>query len=261
MTETLHPRYSNESVIPTVKSQAFVDNPMSRFAIGMVGMGDDVYYPEEKLAYHRLRAGVYAKQTGMIPLDRINEDGGEYDSDDSRSAHMCIVENRGEEQRVVASMRLIVRQGGIPLPIEKHFPDVFSGASAPDFSTEVSRYIARHEDARLQDALRWPTFRRALAHIANYNLGPTYAIVEPFLERKLRMAGVPCAPLADPEFVAEYNEYNLPIMIDTAGLIERVRSEDPEGFGKMTEDEKGFSHFGFMPRELAKRLSRLDEQS
>lgn len=258
MSETLFPKLPNESVIPRLQSEVFLENPTSRFAVGVVGVGDTSMYPVEKSAYHELRANVYARQTGMLSMDQITDDG-EYDDDDARSVHMAILENRGNHQRVVAASRLIIRQDGMPLPVEQFFPGVFSGAAAPDFSIEVSRYIARHEDARIQDSLRIPTFARILAYIAAHNLGPTYAVIEPFLERKFRMVGVPCARLADPQFLPKYNETNIPILIDTQRLADRIRNQDPKVFDDMVQNENRFSYFGFLPQEMAKRLSKIDE--
>lgn len=243
----------NEAVIPSIETGLFDDNPSARFAVGMLAVGNDVMAgcPEEFTGYLRLRANVYADQTNMIPKNHVSEDGTERDEDDARSVHFAVIENAGRSQRVVGTMRLIVKanEDGTPLPIEEYFPEAFQ-TPAPDSSTEVSRYICRHEDPKLQDGLKWPLFSGALAHIIGHDLGPTYAVVEDFLEKDLQNNRVPIKRLAEPKFLEEYNYDNLAIVIATDVLARRIQARNPGLIETMREAEGKFTYFGTREPEL-----------
>ena len=235
-------RLTTNEVIPFTNSDLFDLHPESKFAVGILAVGTSVYYPDENLAYHRLRANVYASQLRIIPEDRIEFDGGEYDADDARSAHFGVIENLGLTQRLVASMRIIIR-GDTPLPVEEFFDEVFSGQTNPR-SVEVSRYICRHEDSKTQDRLHWPLFSKALAFTMANDLSPAYAVIEEFLERKLRSRDIPFESLGSPKFVPEYITDNLPIVIDTEALGKKIESIMPGTVQSMQDEQQSFSYFG-----------------
>jgi N-acyl-L-homoserine lactone synthetase len=252
-------RITNTEVIPRFKSDLFTDHEQAQFAVGLLAEGGNSLYSEEIRAYHQLRAEVYARQTHMLPLDRVQPDGGEYDANDPRSIHLAILENGGEFQRVVASMRLILR-GGKPLPIEGFFLDVFADNPAPETSCEVSRYITRHEDLSVQENLRWPLFQKALAETMSRNLDPAFAVVEPYLARILRLKRIPVQELAKPVWVEEYNTYNVPIVIDIERLAERMERLSPGALAAMMAAQGDFVYFAERQEQSEARSPEVAEQ-
>ena len=222
---------SNSAVIPEIASNVFADHQDSRFAVGLVAIGDKVIpgREEELLGYLRLRAKVYAEQNSIISKDLILADGTERDKDDFRSAHFCVIENAANNPRVIGAMRLIVKSHENPelLPIEEFFPEVFEANPAQELSTEVSRYICRHEIQKVQNGLKWLLYAAGLSYVINNKLGPTYALIEQPLERGLKASGVPVSRIGDPKYIEEYNSENFPVSIDTEALARRMNVQNP----------------------------------
>ncbi|HWB38885.1 MAG TPA: hypothetical protein VG604_01470, partial [Candidatus Saccharimonadales bacterium] len=208
---------ANHEVIPQVESGLFIGHETSHLAVGIVAVGDQVVpgYENELAGYKLLRGNVYALQKKYMPIEDLNEDGTETDADDARSVHFALIENAIESPRVVGAMRLIIKSREYPqaLPIEDHYPEAFPEGPAPFLSTEVSRLIARHEDAKIQRTMKWPLFTASVAHIVEHDLGPVFGAVEEDLEQSLMRAGVPVVDLARPKFVEEFNASKMPIRI------------------------------------------------
>lgn len=250
---------TDEQVIPHVESNLFDQNPNARFAVGVLAIGETVVpgLESEALGYYQLRAGVYAYQTNMIDHGLVTGRGTESDEDDERSIHFGVIENTGQIQRVVAAMRLIKKQGnGKSLPIEDFFPEAFGDTPAPDSSIEVSRYICRHPNKRIQSMLKWPLYSAGLADIMSNQHGPTYAVIEDFLAHDFRINKVPFTEVAEPKFVEEYNDKNLGIEIDTDKLAQLVEHLNPGSMATMMAAQPGeFMHFGTLvgsqPKEAA----------
>ncbi len=238
---------SNAEVIPSIETDIFIGHENAQFAVGVFAVGDFVLpgRDEEYLGYLRLRANVYADQTQMIPAEHVREDGTEIDGNDNRSLHFGVIENNENGPRVVGAMRLIVKQeiDLRPLPVEEFFPNAFAEAPAPMESTEVSRYICRHENQQIQSKLKWPLYSMALANIIDSGLKPTYAVVEPPLERGLRMIGMPTKRLADPKFLPEYNNGNLALVIDTATFAQNLEARGLSMISEIRKAGVGFVYF------------------
>lgn len=217
---TINHNITHDLVIPNIHTRLFAGHETARFAVGMIANGDSIMQErgQEYLGYLRLRANVYADQMQFIPKEEVAEDGTETDRDDSRSVHFAIIENAGKNKRVVAAMRLITKskEDARPLPIEEFFHDeAFADEEAPIGSTEVSRYICRHENPKVMRQLKWPLYTAGLTYVTAKNLGPTFAVVEKFLEIGLNKTGIPISRIAEPKFVPEYNSHNMGIKIDT----------------------------------------------
>lgn len=243
----LNPNITNDLVIPSVQSRLFLGNQAARFAVGMIAHGETIMpgMSAEYLGYLRLRANVYADQTNMIPKDVVAADGTEKDIDDPRSVHFAVVENGGKNKRVVAAMRLIIKSDADPraLPIEEFFAEeAFADGPAPLGSTEVSRYICRHEDPKIERQLKWPLYTAALTYVMDNNIGPTYAVVEEFLEKGLKKTGVPITRIAPPKFVPEYNDFNMGIEIDT-DLLGQLLSISPREASARQESTNVFTYY------------------
>jgi hypothetical protein len=244
-------RVTNHEVIPVVpESHLFIGKEQSRLAAGVLAV-DGVAVPgleAEYLAHFQLRRRVYVDQTAQLAAEDINEDGTDRDADDARSITFAVFEQHGSGARVVGVSRLIVR-GGVPLPIEDFCPDAFTAAPLTGSSVEVSRVIARHEKAVLQDLIQWHLFAMMLAYIANHDLGRTFAIIEPWLERHLRGI-IALERIGDVRYVSHYLDYNLPIEIDIPASTECVDQRDGELIAAYRTAEPALAFFG----RAAKRL-------
>lgn len=237
---------SNDQVIPRIESNIFKDNPQAKFAVGLLATGDQVISGRENeyLGYLNLRANVYGAQTHMVPIDHIREDGTEKDKDDSRSLHFGIIENDKTSQRVVAAMRIIVKRdmNDRPLPIEEFFPNYFNNQPAVGGSVELSRYILRHENLKIQDRLKWPLFGVCLEYGKKHSLDPVYAVIEPGFKKYLQKMKFIDQEIASPVFIPEYNTENLAVKINLQSLEDALMTQ--QTIGKNDKEARTFSYFG-----------------
>ena len=238
---------TNDAVIPIVSSSVFDSAADSRLALGVLAV-DGTAVPgleAEYLAHFQLRRRVYVDQTGQLSEKDLLPDGTDRDDDDSRSVSFCVLENHISGTRVVGVSRLIVRgrprQGdtlhGTRLPVEEFCRDVFENDELPWDSVEVSRVIARHEKAVVQDSIQWHLFALMLAYVTNHGLGRAFAIIEPWFERHLKSI-ITIDRIGEVRFVEHYLDYNVPIEIDvadstatvtsrTSDLVERLLAAEP----------------------------------
>ncbi|MDB5181861.1 MAG: family N-acetyltransferase [Candidatus Saccharibacteria bacterium] len=253
---------THEQVIPVVESRLFEDHPTARFAIGILAV-EDVVVPgleNEYQGYFDLRRNVYVEQTGQLHPSELNEEGKDHDADDARSVAFGIIENRIVDQRVVAATRLIIKgfgsdeQKDASLPIESFCPDIFGDNPAPNGSLEVSRLIARHEKARMQDVLRSQIYAASLAYIDGHNLGPTYGVIEPWLQRFLQ-ATIPVEPIGEARYVEHYLDYNVPIRVDTEAFVNQMNTTHPGAIATMQQNEGSMTYFG--KAQLARRVQNV----
>lgn len=246
-------RLSNTDVIPTVESNLFDDAPDSRFAIGVIAVGNciPIGLEKEHQAHFALRRNVYVDQTGQLSREEIGEDGTDRDQDDERSVVFGVVENLGDRQRLVATTRLIVKGLGQPweeamkrpLPVESEWPEVFKGHQAQATSFEVSRLISRHEKAGIQDLNKLQLYAAALAFVQEYGLGPAYAIVEDWFERDLGRY-VPNRRIGERKFVDHYLDFNIPLEIDLDSLRQRMERAHPGMLASMPRAIGQFAYYG-----------------
>lgn len=219
----------NESAISIIESSDIFNERSDQFAIARIADGAEPHQGSEAIyeAYLRLRANVYIDQTGMLESSARREDGTEMDADDERSVHFAVVENRISRAAAIACMRLVQKteRHSSALAIEEFFPEVFNDNPAPVGSMEVSRFIVRHDEHEPRHLARTNLLMSALAHTRDQNLSPTYAVVEQEFEEHLTRIGVPVERIAEPKWVPEYNDYNLGILIDTAGMERRIGSD------------------------------------
>jgi len=225
----IDPTITNAEVIPHIVTEVFKDNPTARFATGLIAYGEAPREGMDEIVggYLKLREKVYIDQTRMLTEEARLATGGEIDEDDGRSVHFCVLENLGDTQRVVASMRVIHGGDHGRLPIEEFFPQIAQSTNGTSKSIEISRYICRHEDEKVQNKLKWLLYPAVLAYIMKNKLGPTYAVVEEPLEAALLGANVPIKRIADPVWVEEYKDFNLGIVIDTHQLAANIEAQAP----------------------------------
>ena len=248
---------TNRDVIPVLSSTVFSDHTDTRFACGILAE-NDVPVPGLEAEYHAhfsLRRKVYVDQTGQLDESDIQADGTDRDADDARSIAFAILENHEDGVRVVGVARLILRGDGTPLPVEDFCPDSFATVPLDDRSVEVSRVIARHETAVVQDLIQWHLFAVMLAYIANHDLGRTFAIIEPWLERHLQGI-ISISRIGEPRYVEHYLDINLPIEIDLAGSAQQVDARNAGCIDGYRAIEPELLRFGRVRRSHASRISR-----
>ena len=213
-------------LIPVIESKVFLDHPEARFAIGNIAVGSVVIngYDSEFEGVAQLRANTYL-DSGFIRSDELDDHGTELDDNDNRSAHIAMLERTAIDSmaRLVGNMRLVVKDDNnpSPLPVESYYPEIFSDKPLPIGSVEVSRLIARHEDARLQNLLKWPLFIAGYKYVEHYNLGPAYGLLSPPLTRQLRMQQIPVSAVADAKYIEEINATKQPVVINLP-ILKRV---------------------------------------
>lgn len=253
---------THEQVIPVIESNIFQNHPDARFAVGILAVADEAVPGLEKeyQGYFDLRKNVYVEQTGQLHPSELNDEGKDHDADDARSVAFGIIENRKRDQRVVASTRLIIKgfggspQKDAPLPIEDFCPDIFDKNPAPTKSLEVSRLIARYEKAGVQELLRWRIYAVALGFIASHELGPTYGVIEPWLQRHLQST-IPITAIGKARYVPHYQDNNLPIQVHTDAFVDQMRETHPGVIEEMQQSEGSMTYFG--KTKMAERRSNV----
>lgn len=217
-------------MIPVIDSDVFSAQPHARLACGLIAV-NGVPLPgleAEYRAHYDLRRRVYVDQTGQLSENELQEDGTDRDDYDARSVTFAVFENHRLGVRVVGVARLIMRHADAPLPVEKLCADAFGSRVPSGRSVEMSRVIARHENAALQDLVQWHLFGVMLAYITQNDIERTFAIIEPWLERHLNGA-VKITRLGDVRYVEHYLDYNVPVEIDIPASARRM-NERKDGF-------------------------------
>ena len=239
---------SNHEVIPVIDSTIFVEDPTARLACGMLAVNGTAMpgLEAEYAAHFHLRRKVYVDQTGQLDESELHDDGTDRDADDARSVTFAVFENHRTGVRVVGVSRLILRGSEHPLPVEEFCPDSFTQGDLTARSVEVSRVIARHENAALQDLVQWHLFAVMLAYIANHDLERTFAIIEPWLERHLNGA-ISITRIGEVRYVEHYLDYNVPIEINIPASAEQVNSRNGGFIDRYRAAEPGMAHFGRVP--------------
>lgn len=231
---SISPNYNPEKTlhIPVVESSIFEGHENAPFAVGAVAIDNKVIngYQQEFDGAAKLRASTYV-DLGYVDSDDLDENGTELDVDDERSVHFVVVEQLAVEGlvRVVANMRLITKSDDEPLPVENFFPDAFTDFELPRGSAEVSRLIARHENAKLQNTLKWPLFIAGLKHVDENGLGPVFGLLAPALTRSLIIQRVPVEPLAEEKYIEAINFIKQPVRIDVDRLRKLVELTGDQG--------------------------------
>ncbi|SDQ36046.1 hypothetical protein SAMN04488565_2430 [Leucobacter chromiiresistens] len=247
---------TNHDVIPVIGSALFAEQPTARMCIGIIAE-NDVPRPgleSEYRAHFELRRNVYVDQTGQLDESEIQPDGTDRDADDARSITFAVFENHIDGVRVVGVSRLIVRGDELPLPVEEFCPDSFVDGDLSPRSVEVSRVIARHEHAVMQELVQWHLFAVMLAYEANHGLERTFAIIEPWLERHLR-GTIAISRIGEPRYVEHYLDYNLPIEIDIPLSTERVNDRQSGIIDQYRADDGAMTYVGRAPkRALSEQL-------
>lgn len=226
------------------RDSVFSSNPSSKIAIGVFSPKDIVNYEPDSIQEHylKLRADVYVKESGFLDESSIRPDGTELDKDDERSAHFIALENRLGRAAVVGCMRLPQKtaENMKRLPIEEFFPAVFKN-EAPEKSIEVSRLIARHDNAKIQDMVKRLVIANGLAYTTRNNLGPVYAVVEEPLKVNLEQMGVPLEVIAGPDYIDKYKTVNVGIRVDQLEFERRLGKKALNSFLIRPGD---FNYFG-----------------
>lgn len=236
---------TNHEVIPVVRSELFAPEPTARLACGMLAV-NGVALPgleAEYAAHFQLRRKVYVDQTGQLAESELQDDGTDRDADDARSVTFAVFENHDAGVRVIGVSRLILRGEDRPLPVEEFCPDVFAPGELTAQSVEVSRVIARHETAVLQDLVQWHLFALMLAYLDTHRMGRAYAIIEPWLERHLNGA-IALDRIGEVRYVEHYLDYNVPIEIDLVASADRVNARNDGFIERYRAAEPAMSYFG-----------------
>lgn len=240
---------SNHEVIPVISSSLFTADPAARLACGMLAV-DGVALPgleAEYAAHFQLRKKVYVDQTGQLAESDLQEDGTDRDDDDARSITFGVFENHQAGVRVIGVARLIIRGDDAPLPVEEFCPDAFASARLTARSVEVSRVIARHETAPLQNLVQMHLFALMLAHLSAHELDRTFAILEPWLERHVKSV-LSIERIGEVRYVEHYLDYNVPIEIDIPASVEMVNSHTGGFIDRYRAAEPAMSYFGRVSR-------------
>lgn len=231
-----------QHIIPTIESDAFVDHPDYRFALGKIAVNGEVIngYENEFMGAAQLRANTYL-DSGFITSDNLDVNGTELDQNDySRSAHFVILEKTAVSSlaRVVGNMRLVVKNDNNPsnLPVENYCPDKFDNEPISIGGVEVSRLIARHEDVELQNFLKWPLFIAGQKYVEQNQLGPVYGLLSPALTRLLRSQRIPVSAIAESRYIEDINANKQPVIINLPVLKRLISSTGDHGIDVVKSD-------------------------
>ncbi|GAA2249633.1 hypothetical protein N1031_19715 [Herbiconiux moechotypicola] len=245
---------SNAAVIPVVsESPAFASEPEARLATGIIGV-NGVARPGFEAVYREhfeFRRRVYVEQTGQLDPADLSDDGLDRDDDDSRSVTFAVLENAPEGVRIVGVARTIIKGADgedRPLPVEDFCPELFAEHPLAPGSVEVSRMISRHERVAMQELVQWHLFALMSSYFSSHDVGRTFAIIEPWLERHL--AGVLAIDrIGEPRYIEHYLDYNLPVEFDLAGSAARITERNATILGQLAAADGELEYFGRIPRQ------------
>ena len=249
-----------ELTVP-VERDVFVDYPEATFYIGVIATPGVVHDPRIYQATSKFRANVYIDQMRFLDESARRKSGGEGDTDDNRSVHFSVVENRGEYEppRVVGCSRLILKNDeNVPLPVEHFFPEYFQEKPAPTNSSEGSRLIARHEDRAIQGLVALGLIRAMTEWSTNNSREPIYAVVENGLARTFDRMHLPNTRLTELKYLEEYNTKNMTIAISPREIPNSIRPEhhvsrvDVQDFFGDTSRNSGI---GFFDKTLMEKVA------
>jgi hypothetical protein len=245
---------SNAAVIPVVSaSPAFRGEPDARLATGIVGVNGVARpgFESTYLEHFEFRRRVYVEQTGQLDPSDLSDDGLDVDEDDSRSVTFAVLENAPEGVRIVGVARTIIKGADgqdRPLPVEDFCPELFAENPLPAGSVEVSRVIARHERVAMQELVQWHLFALMSSYFSTHDVGRTFAIIEPWLERHL--AGLlAISRIGEPRYIEHYLDYNLPVEFDLAGSAARINERNATILGQLAAADGELEYFGRISRQ------------
>ncbi len=244
---------TNAEVIPVIAdSAAFAADPEARLATGIIGI-NGVALPGFETAYREhfeFRRRVYVDQTGQLAPSDLSSDGTDRDDDDARSITFGVLENAPDGVRVVGVARTIIKGNDgtdRPLPVEEFCPELFADDPLDLGSVEVSRVIARHERVAMQELIQWHLFALMSAYFSGHDVGRTFAIIEPWLERHL--AGwLAISRIGEPRYIEHYLDYNLPVEFDLAGSAARITERNATILGTLMAADGELEYFGRVSR-------------
>lgn len=185
--------------------------PSAGVVVGDVAMIPIAATTAESTAVRRLRSAVYCDEMGFLPP---GDPAGERDGDDVRSLCWGVTENVDDGLvRLVATARLIVKGFPTdrgpdlrPLPVETAWPDAFD-EPLPAGSGELSRFVSRHEDRRVQHANALVLAEAALRFGAGAS-SRVFGMIDPAFER-LVSASFRVTRLAGPTWIEQYRSVNV----------------------------------------------------
>jgi N-acyl-L-homoserine lactone synthetase len=249
---------------PEINAELFVNNPNASFWVGLISPQD---YKTGELydSVGRFRANVYVREQEFLPANAVDACGREYDSDDDRSTQFVVAERIQESDNSVASARivgygrLIVKECQKDLlPIEKQFVELFENNPASPGSTEVSRFISRHEDNLMQHFIGLSVIR-AMTHFSlTKNIDTAYFEIESHLLKMLRYIGLPLEQLSEPKEVLEVGGLRrlYPIRITPNDIIDAVGTDtfDSQILSDFFANESSSHGLGFYPNSLTNQI-------
>jgi hypothetical protein len=221
-------------------------------ATGVIAV-NGVARPGFESAYRQhfeFRRRVYVEQTGQLDPSELSDDGLDRDDDDSRSVTFAVFENSPEGVRIVGVARTIIKcadDADRPLPVEEFCPELFAEHPLPAGSVEVSRVIARHERVAMQELVQWHLFALMSSYFSTHDVGRTFAIIEPWLERHL--AGMLAIwRIGEPRYIEHYLDYNLPVEFDLPGSAACITERNATILGQLAAADGELQYFGRISR-------------
>ena len=185
--------------------------------LGVVATEDSAVIDHDVLdAVHRLRAATYIDELEWLPTTQQDEMGRETDGHDQHSAHVAVVDARGEQALdpfTFATLRYIhLTNGADALPIEEEFGVVPPSKDEPRI--EMSRFISRHPDRTIQSLGSISLVSHTVGTLNREGL-TGYAIIEKPLLRRLRSMGMSIETITEPIALESYgNTVNYGVRID-----------------------------------------------
>jgi hypothetical protein len=215
------------SLNPEVSNRIFEDQSDAAFWVGKVAVDGIAIHSDYYDGTTLFRGNIYTN-LGFISPDKVDDMGREIDEDDERSTQFAVIENLKEKNssRIVGSGRVIIKTAsGQPLPIEKHFPELFEASPIAPHNTEISRFIAQHENPNRQHRVALSLIRAMALYTAKQEFETDYCMIEESLLRHLGSLGLPTKQLGAPKDVEELGGELYPVGIKPAEIIKSVTTD------------------------------------
>ncbi len=217
------PTWGEVAHLPLIDEDTFARQPRAAYEVALLAVGESVYRPEAFLAARQLR---YAKYTelGWLSKDVRDTDGGEHDEYDAYAAQFGVMKNTPYGSRMIATSRLIVRNGTL-LPVEKDYPEVYGTNPVQPGETEASRLISDSKNKKERALATFALERAMVGWGIRNDHTVAHAMVEDYLLRRFDETRLPYTKMSsDFKEIEEYaNTKNMAIRVDAFEVVKKVR--------------------------------------
>jgi N-acyl-L-homoserine lactone synthetase len=170
----------------------------------------------------RLRYEVYCLEKKFLPAEDY-PNCLEFDEYDQHSVHFIAVEKHDEKERILGTIRLILRNQAGLLPVEKHFK-LFAPVGESSLTVEMSRLVTSRLAREYSMEILMGLANEVYGFVSGECINDLYAVLEASLLRMLKALGFPFKTAGDAAwYMAGFNkEPTTPVFLSVREVLESL---------------------------------------